>query len=131
MCRVVDMDTATDLFRVESEIPMNNHRSALAWSPDGHRLATGFAQGKVCVYRVRSDRVDVRIRNTGTASAPANSRRRDVAAPLGRLLPEDALRVQVQIILPDREVMPAGIHMPDVRHVVPLEISVHALANTD
>jgi WD40 repeat protein len=67
-CRVVDMNTADDLFRVVSEIPMNNYRSALAWSPDGRRLAAGFAQGKVYVYEVPKDRIDVRIRNTGRAS---------------------------------------------------------------
>jgi len=47
---------------------MNNYRSALAWSPDGHRLAAGFSQGKVYVYSVPGDRVEVRILNTGTAS---------------------------------------------------------------
>jgi WD40 repeat protein len=67
-CRVVDMESATDLFWVESDIPMNNYRSALAWSPDGKRLAAGFSQGKVYVYSVPSDRDEVRMLDAGPAS---------------------------------------------------------------
>jgi WD40 repeat protein len=67
-CRVIDMETSADLLRVDSEIPMNNFNSALAWSPDGKRLAAGYAQGKVYVFRVPKDRREVRMLNTGPAS---------------------------------------------------------------
>jgi WD40 repeat protein len=67
-CRVVVMETALELFRVNSQIPMNNYNSALAWSPDGRRLAAGFAQGKVYVYGVPSDRAEARTWSAGPAS---------------------------------------------------------------
>jgi WD40 repeat protein len=67
-CRVVEVDTGADLFRVESDIPMNDYRSALAWSPDGQRLAAGFSQGKVSVHGVPSRRSETRILNAGPAS---------------------------------------------------------------
>jgi WD40 repeat protein len=66
-CRVVEMDSSAELFRVQSEIPMNDYRSALAWSPDGKRFAAGFSQGKVYVYRAPSQRADVRMVNAGPA----------------------------------------------------------------
>jgi WD40 repeat protein len=66
-CRVVDMETAGDLFRVEAEIPMNRYQSVLTWSPDGKRLAAGFSQGKVYVYSVPKERGEVRVFNTGAA----------------------------------------------------------------
>ncbi len=67
-CRVVDVDSSADLFRVDSEIRMNDYRSALAWSPDGHRIAAGFSDGKVYVYRVPGERGEVRMFNAGPAS---------------------------------------------------------------
>jgi WD40 repeat protein len=66
-CRVVAIETAETLFRVEVEIPMNRYQSALAWSPDGKRLAAGFSQGKVYVYNVPADRREVRVFNAGAA----------------------------------------------------------------
>lgn len=66
-CRVVDMDTMDELMRVEVEIPMNRYQAALAWSPDGRRLAAGFSQGKVCVYNVPKDQGEIRVLNVGTA----------------------------------------------------------------
>jgi hypothetical protein len=44
------------------------YQSALAWSPDGRRLAAGFSQGKVSIYNPPKDRSELRIVNTGTAS---------------------------------------------------------------
>jgi WD40 repeat protein len=67
-CRVLDMDSSDDLLRVDVDIPMNNYQSALAWSPDGRRLATGFAQGRVNVYDVPKDHSEIRIVNLGTAA---------------------------------------------------------------
>jgi WD40 repeat protein len=67
-CRVVDMDSALELFRVNSQIPMNNYNSALAWSPDGRYLAAGFAQGKVYVYSVPAGRAEVRLLNAGPST---------------------------------------------------------------
>jgi WD40 repeat protein len=66
--RVLDMDTSDDLMRVDVEIPMNRYQSALAWSPDGRRLAAGFSQGKVYVYQVPNDRGELRIVNTGPSA---------------------------------------------------------------
>src|SRR5205823_7117585 len=67
-CRVLDMDTSHELMRVDVEIPMNRYQSALAWSPDGHRLAAGFSQGKVYIFNPPEDRSETRIVNTGTAA---------------------------------------------------------------
>jgi WD40 repeat protein len=66
-CRVVNIETSADLLRVESEIPMNNYGSALAWSPDGQYLAAGFAQGKIYIYGVPADRPQVRFLSAGPA----------------------------------------------------------------
>jgi WD40 repeat protein len=68
-CRVVDMETMDELMRVELEIPMNRYQAALAWSPDGRRLAAGFSQGKVYVFSVPKDRSESRIINAGTAAS--------------------------------------------------------------
>jgi WD40 repeat protein len=65
--RVLDVETHEELFRVEVEIPMNRYGSALAWSPDGRRIATGFSQGKVLIFKVPRDRSESRIFNAGTA----------------------------------------------------------------
>src|SRR5262249_28144638 len=51
-CRVVDMVDSVELFRIDVEIPVNRHQFALAWSPDGSRLATSLSQGNVYVLRV-------------------------------------------------------------------------------
>jgi WD40 repeat protein len=67
-CRVFEMDTVLELFRVDAQIPMNNYNSALAWSPDGRRLAAGFAQGKVYVYAVPSNQAEARVWSAGPAS---------------------------------------------------------------
>jgi WD40 repeat protein len=67
-CRILDLDRVDELMRVEAEIPMNRYQSAVAWSPDGRRLATGFSQGKVYVYGSPKNRGDVRVLNTGKAA---------------------------------------------------------------
>jgi WD40 repeat protein len=65
--RVLDMDTSDELMRVDVEIPINRYQAALAWSPDGRRLAAGFSNGKVYVYNPPNDRSEVRIVNAGPA----------------------------------------------------------------
>ena len=40
---------------------------------------------------------------------------------------ENLLSKQVQVLAPLRGVVAVGVHMPDVRHVMLLEIGVHAL----
>jgi hypothetical protein len=35
------METATELSRIEVEMPKNRYQSVLAWSPDGRRVLRG------------------------------------------------------------------------------------------
>src|SRR5580704_30797 len=48
-----------------------------------------------------------------------------------RCLAEHALEEVVQIVSPLRRIVGMAIHIPHVRHVLFLEISVHPLANAD
>jgi WD40 repeat protein len=66
-CRVIDIDTYAELLRVTVAIPINHYQSALAWSADGSRLATGFSDGKVRVYSVPKEMSGVRTLDVGAA----------------------------------------------------------------
>lgn len=66
--RIVDIGTSDDLMRADVEIPMNRYQAALAWSPDGRRVAAGFSQGKVRVFRAPKDLSEARGINTGEAT---------------------------------------------------------------
>ena len=47
--------------------PLRGNRHAVAWSPDGRRLAAGFDQGGVHIYTVPADRSQARTFNAGAA----------------------------------------------------------------
>ena len=67
LCRVVDAETGDALLQVRVPIPLRENRHAVAWSPDGHRMAAGFGQGGVHIYAVPADRSRARAFNAGAA----------------------------------------------------------------
>jgi WD40 repeat protein len=63
--RVLDLETRAEISRLDLEIPMNRYQAAMAWHPDGKRLAVGLSQGKVYVVGVPAGPGEVRIVNAG------------------------------------------------------------------
>ncbi len=68
LCRVVDTETGEALLQIRVPTPLRGNRHAVAWSPDGRRLAAGFDQGGVHIYTVPADRSQARTFNTGAAT---------------------------------------------------------------
>jgi WD40 repeat protein len=66
-CRVLNIDEREELLNVQLPFPGPRNRCALAWSPDGRRIAAGLARGLVYVHEVPVDRARVRSLNLGPA----------------------------------------------------------------
>jgi hypothetical protein len=76
--------------RVEHGAPI----SALAFSPDGARLATGSEDGAVHLSDARTGQQLARIKHVGAISAVAFSRRENASSPEARTVPRASLMPQ-------------------------------------
>jgi hypothetical protein len=66
-----------------------------------------------------------------TDDSPGTDVAEDAVQPPVRPLLEKPLREAGQVLAPLRGIMAVGVDVPDVRHVVLLEIGVHPLADAD